>query len=65
MVLPMYVAGKKIEALQIALNQANNELLESENLMTRTDADIRYLHEQVEAIRDAYLQSGAETGSIP
>ena len=60
MALPMYVAEKKTGALQIALNQARNELLESESYMTRIDTDIRYILEQIEEIRDAYLQSGGD-----
>ena len=60
MALPMYVAEKKTEALQMALKQARNELQDSESSMIKTEADIRYIREQIDEIRDAYLQSGGD-----
>ena len=58
--LPMYVADKKMVALQVELDRAQLELQESYGNIIRVETDIRYLNEQKEELQHAYLEKGGD-----
>ncbi|MEM9338528.1 MAG: ATP-binding protein [Bacteroidota bacterium] len=58
MALPGYVAEKKTAALQQALDQAENELMEAGHHLEEVETDIHYLKEQIEEVQHAYLEKG-------
>lgn len=58
MALPMYVAEKKLAVLSEALEQTKEALLRSEGELQRTDKDILYIQQQIDEIRNDYLELG-------